>query len=217
MTTNNLVRVVCWMMIVVFPASMIAADITPAMLRSTGTVKVNGRAVNWSSIAYVGDQIQTGRDSTATITVKGAVVSLPSDSGVVYAGNSIQMQQGRALVNTYKGLDGRLDKLTISPASQRAKYQMTRADGKMLIAAVEGSLSITDGTNTVLLTPGNALMRTIASDESSQAPSDEEEPPPPGRSRKRIPGWIWVLGGVGGIFVGTVATGVFESASPSRP
>lgn len=216
MKSNTVVRAVCWVMAIIFPASLIAADASPAMLRSAGPVKVNGNAVESSSIAYVGDRIQTGSNASATIAVKGGIVSLAGDSEVVYAGKAIQMRQGRALISTQKRLDGRLDKLTISPASTYAKFQMTRGDGKMTVAALEGSLSVTDGRDTVVLTPGNSLMRAV-SDDSSQTSSDDSEPPPPGRSRKHIPGWIWVVGGVGGIFAGTIAAGVFDSGTPASP
>jgi hypothetical protein len=85
-------------------------------------------------------------------------VHLAADSSVVYQENNIELKQGGAVITTEKVTTGRLANLSISPVSTYAtKFALVNQPGTETIAAIEGSLRITDGNNAVVLQPGESL------------------------------------------------------------
>jgi hypothetical protein len=157
MNVSPLNRLVSLVMLVILPSVLTMADANNAMLNATGSVTINGSAVPGSSPIFVGDKIQTLKQVTAIISNGGTTVHLAADSSVVYQENNIELKQGGAVITT-KRFTGRLADLSISPASGDAtKFALVNQPGTETIAAIEGSLRITDGTNTVVLQPGEAL------------------------------------------------------------
>lgn len=211
----KIVRLTCWSLLLAFPMAVMAADVNVAMLSGSGVVKVNGAAVPRSATVYSGDKVATEKDSTVVITGKSAVMVLPSDSAVVYGGKKIQMQYGRALVNAQTGTEIRLANLTITPAEPRAKVQL-RSGATLTVAALQGSVNVTDGVYHVILPAGQMMTR--------MASADEPAPPAPPVATvgSAIPGWVTAavsVGVVGGAVGGMAAAGVFSSGttSPTSP
>jgi hypothetical protein len=60
-------EILTWLLIMVLPASMFAADSSAAMLYTNGTAWINGGSVPKSSAIFSGDLVQTKTDSVASI------------------------------------------------------------------------------------------------------------------------------------------------------
>jgi hypothetical protein len=155
------------MLAVVLPASGLMADSNAAMLRTAGVVTVNGKTTSNSSAVFEGDTIHTADNSSVVITSSGSMVAVLSASSITYRGKAVELGSGAVEVTTSNGLIARVDQFTVTPASSGSvKYEVTRQDRNVVIAAKQGSVFVSDGTNRKLLTEGNT---TESSDSKDKA------------------------------------------------
>jgi hypothetical protein len=71
-----------------------------AVLRSKGTVKVNGSPAGTSTVVMEGDRIETDKHSSASLLLPGRMISLGSASSVVYHDGNVVPSVGAAKVTT---------------------------------------------------------------------------------------------------------------------
>ncbi len=179
------------------PVTLLGADFKTAMLYGKGNVTVNGKGAAGSSALYAGDSVRTFAGSSATITGSGTVVTLDENSGLAFAADKVEVSQGHAVVSAPKGIVTRFAGVNVSPASATAKFAVLGAKGRYEIAALTGSLIISDGKHSELLAAGNVAVKT--DEQASQEPA----PPEPKSKRKKgafaIPGWelAVLVGGAG--------------------
>ncbi len=136
----------CWMMIAVFPLSLVAADTGAAMLYAKGTVWINGSTVPRSSAIFPGDLVQTKPDSVANINATGSSVMILADSLVKFEGDAVSVEHGSVSVATAKGMVTRAGDVTVAPASSAwTEFEVTDVNGTVQIVARKGDVSISDG------------------------------------------------------------------------
>jgi hypothetical protein len=139
----------CWMMIAVFPLSLIAADSGAAMLYAKGPAWINGSTVPRSSAIFPGDLVQTKSDSMANINATGSSVMVLSDSLVKFEGDAVSIEHGSVSVATSKGMMTRAGEVTVAPATRAwTEFEVTDVDGTVQIVARKGDVSISDGSGT---------------------------------------------------------------------
>src|SRR5438309_8001468 len=163
-------EVVSCVLLILLPASLLAADSTAAMLYTTGTAWVNGAHVpRASSAIFSGDLLQTRSDSVANINESGSSITVLADSLVQFQGSSVDIQHGGITVSTSKGIAATAGDIKITPASNTwTEFNVTDVDGTVRIAARKGDLSISDGKDVVTLAQGQDTTR----DESSGTASN---------------------------------------------
>lgn len=188
---------------------LLVASTDGAILMSDGPVLINGGQVSNSSTVFPGDRVQTAKAS-AVVKSTNALISIGNDSLVKYDGASITLERGIASVSIGKHMDTHLGNLLIS-AAPGAKFQVMNTNGLERVAAIEGSLSVTDGTKAVTLAGGEMMTHT----------SKPEPDAPPLNVGGRLPGWSIELmsesGIAGGVVGGMAATGNFKSSRPASP
>ncbi len=145
------------MLAVLVPAAMMAADTNAAMLYATNRVSLNGSIPTQSSAVFAGDTIQTPSDSAVTLTTQGSTVVVGPSSLLVYQGDVVRLGLGTTMVTTEKGMKTEVQKLLVSPAAKgRSSYRVARTSGKVMIAALRGSLKISDGSSEKTVAEGNS-------------------------------------------------------------
>jgi hypothetical protein len=160
MTVSMLRNIVCWIMIALVPASLMAADTGAAMLYAKGTAWLNGSAVPRSSAIFPGDLVQTKTDSVAHINASGSSVMVLPNSLVKFEGSAIAVEHGSVTVATSKGLSTRAGDVTVAPASSDwTEFEVTDVDGTVQIAARKGDVSISNGQETTTLPQGQQTTR----------------------------------------------------------
>ena len=160
----------CWMMIVLFPSSLLAADAGAAMLSAKGEAWVNGSAVPRSSAVFPGDLVQTKPDSIVNINAAGSNVMILPESMVKFESNAVSLEHGTVTVATSKGMATRVGDVTVSPASANwTEFEVTDVNGTVQIMARKGDVNVNDGQNTTTLAQGQQTTR----DESQEAPSSD--------------------------------------------
>lgn len=215
MRMNKATRVMCYLMMVLVPAALIGADLQNAVLYGNGNVKVNGRSTSGTLAVRAGDGIQTAKGASATIAASGITVNLAENSDAAFTENGISIKQGRATVSSQKGMTTRFASLTITPGADKAKFQLTKLNGKEEIAALLGPVRVSDGTHSMLLESGKMMQK------------DEQEPAPPApKSNKKkqgagaLSGWeiaMITAGAAGGVVGGLAAAGTFKESQKQSP
>ena len=169
MTDRWLGRVLALILAVLLPAATMSAETHAAMLYATNAVTLNGVGAAHSSAIFSGDTIQTPADSVVTLTTQGSTVLVGPSSLLVYQGDAVQLNSGTTMVTTEKGMKTQIRRLVVRPASEgRSSYRVARGSGKVMIAALRGSVRLTDGSSEKLIAEGNAT--TVADPEPDPAP-----------------------------------------------
>ncbi len=157
MSNTPLFRTVCWMMMLVFPASVALADTQAAMLQVTGAVRVNGQLVSRTAAVFHGDKIVTGKDGATSLTAPGVSIRLAPASQLTFEGTQVSLGAGGAQFTAGKTLSVRAGRLTIVPAVASARFEVLHQNGQIKIAAMEGNLAVRDGKQTTMLEAGKEL------------------------------------------------------------
>jgi hypothetical protein len=201
----NIVRILlCWMMVISVPASLMAADSGTAMARPYGPAWLNGTSVQQSSAVFPGDLVQTGSSAAFKIRAAGSSVTVLADSLVKLDTGAISLERGSVQMLTSKGMFARAGTVTATPASSAwTEFQLTRADGTVRIVAVKGDLQVTDGSQTTTLPQGQETTQK----DSDQAPAQPQTTPVPAAKKKKGAIILAVAGvAAAGAIVGVVAT-----------
>jgi hypothetical protein len=221
-------RMVCYVLLFLFPAAMFAADSNAAMLYTNGAAWVNGAHVPRSSSAiFSGDLLQTRYDSVANINEPGSSITVQSDSLVQFEGASVRIEHGGVTVSTSKEVATTAGDVKVTPASfSWTEFNVVDVDGTVHIAARKGDLTISDGNEVFTLAQGQETTRAETSSDTDKDSNGAKK-----KNRKRAAGAAPAAGGgilnsplavgIGGAAVAGVAAWVLiktdNPASPSKP
>lgn len=154
---------VCWVMLALFPVSLLAADTNATMLYAKGTAWVNGDAVPNSTVVFPGDLVQTKPDSMADINASGSNVMILPNSLVTVEGDGVAIDRGSVSVKTAKGLRTHTEDLTVSPTSNAwTEFEVANLDGKVKVMALKGDVSVSDESGTTTLSQGQQTTRDMS-------------------------------------------------------
>lgn len=136
-------KLVCGVMIVIVPTSLMAQDSDRAMLHSDGGVWLNGIPAPSSAAIFPHDLVQTQKESKAKIDAEGSAATVQPDTIVQFDGDELFLDHGGLQVNTSRGLRVRVNCLTVIPLTQDwTRYDVIDVDGKMLVVAYQNDVKI---------------------------------------------------------------------------
>ena len=180
---ESLVKSLAWILVVVFPASLMMADATSAMLIGSGGVSVNGSPIERATAVFPGDKVQTGPNAMATLTSEGSSVTVPGNSSLIFTKNFVNVLCGTAVVSTTHGLPVRVSHMLVQPArGAQSRFQVTQKEGELQIIAREGSLAIDNGSSTsalqagrMLTMPASCMAAPYPDDQTSNSPTPQDQ------------------------------------------
>lgn len=159
MSVPTMCRLVCWGMLAITPASLMAGDEAAAVVYCKGTVWLNGNAMPDSSAIQSGDLVQTTKDSVATISATGSSVIVQPESVVKFASTVVWLEQGSISVGTSNALTTSTQIATITPAAGSwTEYEATNINGMIDVLARKGNLSVNCGKETANISDGMEVM-----------------------------------------------------------
>jgi hypothetical protein len=218
------------LLVLIFPASMMAADSGAAMLYTNGTAWVNGAHVPRSSSAiFVGDLLQTKADSVANINASGSTVTVLSDSLVQFEGSSLNLEHGAVTVSTSTKTSAAAGDVKVSPTSNSwTEFNVTDVDGMVKIAARKGDLTVSDGKDTFTLAQGQETTREETSEQQDQ---DKDKTKKKNRRKGAAAATPAAQGGllnspllvkvgagvIGGVMAGIILAHDDDPVSPAKP
>ena len=159
---SSIVRaVLSWLLVVVLPASMFAADSSAAMLYSNGTAWINGGYVPKAQALFSGDLVQTKTDSLANIKSTGSNVLVFSDSLVQFEGSALKLEHGGLNIGTSHSMGAQVGGLKVVPAASSSwtEFEVRDTDGAVKIIARKGDLKLIDANGTTTLAEGQETTR----------------------------------------------------------
>jgi hypothetical protein len=197
-------KILNWMMLMIFPAALFAAEQPAAMLYSHGTALLNGNSIARSVAIFSGDLVQTQADSVANINAPGSSVLVLNESLVQYQGSTLKLEHGGVTISTSKLLATRAGDVTVAPsASVWTEFEVRDVDGRVLIAARKGDLTISDDTGTTILAQGQQTTR-----EASDSQVDNHDSPDNKKKKKKKEAAGAIAPAAGGILNSPVAVGI---------
>ena len=198
------IRAMSLALAVTFPWSILSADASSGLLRSTGTVNINGKPAPASVALFAGDKIATAAQGVATIMVSGSILTLSPASSLIYGANAVEMGCGQLAVTALqRGLTAKVRNLQISPAGDDSTYDISDGSGKLTVAVRSGSAIVDDGQQKMTLVAGKEM--TFASPGECADPPNTSKQEPPARGFHLTNGKLALLAGAGG---GAIAAGV---------
>jgi hypothetical protein len=132
------------------------------MAYPTGKVSVNGTALSAPAAVFAGDKIRTD-DGSMSMTVSGSTVQVGKQSAVVFNPSQLSLSNGGMKVSTTSGLAGQVRNLSLRPeGTGKTVYTVAERNGKVMIAALEGNLTLSDGHGQVELAANHAVAIPVA-------------------------------------------------------
>jgi hypothetical protein len=146
MSASMFRTIFCWMIVALFPASLMAADPGAAMLYGKGGVLLNGATLPDSSAVYPDDVIETKPDAVANLNVTGSTVMIGPESIVKFKNNAIELEHGSVTVSTIEGLRVYVKCVTVIPAQNvQTQFDVTNTNGKVHAVARKSDVNIDSG------------------------------------------------------------------------
>lgn len=159
--------VICWMLVALTPASLLAADADPggAMIYGRGKepVLLNGKPLPRSSAVFPGDLIQTPPESVATLDAPGSGIVLYPDTKVKFEQNSVSLQHGSLSVGTSKRMVATALDVTATPTADAwTEFEVADINGSIRVIASNGSVEVTCAKGNFSLSEGDEMTRDVA-------------------------------------------------------
>ena len=156
MLTGTRFKAVSLLMVLILPASMIAADRAGLMLIPGGDTFVNGSAGSRPQALFDGDRVRTTK-AAGMITMAASSIQVAPASEVTVSRSDLKVFDGEAVINTEGELGAHITNLTIRP-NAHARYSVGRSGDNIVIGALEGTVQVTDGHDTRTVPTGMALV-----------------------------------------------------------
>jgi hypothetical protein len=204
MSVSALRNFIGWMMVVLSPLSLAAADTGSAILHSEGGVWVNGLEVAGSTAVFPGDLLETKPGFVANLDAEGSSVLIQPESIVKFEGTFLSLEHGSVAVGTSTSMSVHVNCIKVEPVSaERTQYDVANLSGTVQVAARKNDVNIAHAG--VVKKPGldNSNSQSATVHEGQQATRDESAVcgaaarptnPAPGLNTK----WIGIGGGAGG-------------------
>jgi hypothetical protein len=195
-------KITSLVLLFLMPAGGMAAN-TVGIIHITGTdATIDGRPCSAVNAGFDGEHLATGANSKATVTSRGTMVSLSSNTSVQLGTKALELIAGSVVVSSDAGSSTRVENLTISTApGVRARFLAQRVNDELQLLALEGKVDVIDGQES---TPVPAV--TGVKIKLPQRSQDSKGP-----RRRAAAGWIWLHNDDIGILIvvaGAIAAGV---------
>src|SRR5271170_4501667 len=146
MSVSAFRKFVGWMMVVLCPFSLVAADTGSAVLHSEGGVWVNGFEIAGSTVIFPGDLLETKPGFVANIDAEGSSVRIQPESVVKFQGTFLSLEHGSVSVGTSASMSVHVSCLKVEPvSSERTQYDVADVSGTVQVAARKNDVNITVG------------------------------------------------------------------------
>jgi len=204
MSVSALRKFVCWIMVVLCPISLAAADTGSAVLHSEGGVWVNGFEIAGSTVVFPGDVLETRPGFVANIDTEGSSVLIQPESVVKFQGTFLSLEHGGVSVGTSTSMSVHVSCLKVTPvSSERTQYDASDVSGTVQVAARKNDVNITVGGVLQKTQPQGGSSLSAVVHEGQQTTRDESNacgaaPRPGGAGNGLNTKWLEIGGAIGG-------------------
>src|SRR5579884_118745 len=150
-------RAISCVLVAVFPLATFAADSGVAVVYPDRMLTLNGVSLERSQAVVEGDSLSTAARG-ATLALSGATLQMGANSQIVFHAAGARVMTGSLSITTSRGLGAEVVNLRVEPATSSARYMITEDGSKLVIAAMEGAVRVSDGKETVIVDQDKALI-----------------------------------------------------------
>ncbi|MGO9169246.1 MAG: hypothetical protein ACLP56_20450 [Candidatus Sulfotelmatobacter sp.] len=224
---SGLRNFISWVMVILWPLTLLAADTGSAILHSEGGVWVNGAAAVNSTAVFPGDLLETKPGFVANLDAEGSSVLIQPESVVKFQGNYLSLEHGSVSVGTSTLMSVQVNCIKVEPVSnERTLYDVTDLSGKVEVAARKNDVNIRQEGALRKAAPESGSSQSATVHEGQQATRDETQacgtpPRPESPGHALNPKWLEIGVGTG---VGVIVLCLLlctgkgpSSVSPSQP
>ncbi len=208
MRVSILRSVLCWLMPVLIPATLLGQDIPTkaragAILRTQGGVWVNGYEATDSSAVFAGDLIETKAGFSANLTVEGSTILMGPQSLAKFGDNFVELEHGAVSVGSSTKFEVRIDCMHVVPVlAEWTQYDVTDVNRSVQVAAHKDDVNVQQGARRVKGVKEEATEQRASVHEGEQHNYSQNElcgaPAPPARAGGLDTKWIEIGAGGGG-------------------
>ncbi len=208
-------KLVCWLMMLAYPASLMAVDSGVAMLHTNGTTWVNGIPAPGSVAVFPGDMVQTEGNAVASLSSAGSSIAILPGSLLRVETSKLGLDHGSVTVATSKKLAMHAGDMTVTPVADTwTEFQISESDGKVMIMARKGDVSVQDGAGTSTVAAGQQTTRSSEDSKKKDRRRGGGAAPAAGGGILDSP----IVIGAGGAAVGALITWVLlQGGKPFSP
>lgn len=143
--------VLCWIMVVCIPASVMASDAGAAMLYAKGVVTVDGNAVTDSSAVFPGNIIETKPDALANLNASGSTITLQPETLVKFEGSDLYLDHGSLTVASSGRMRVHVKCAIVTPNSAAwTQFEVADVNGTIQVVARKSDVGISYGSEFTL-------------------------------------------------------------------
>jgi hypothetical protein len=136
-------NLVCRVMIVILPASIMAQDTSRGLLHSDGGTWLNEVQAPPIAAIFPDSLVQTQAGHIARIDVTGSSVIVAPETMVQFQGHELALDHGSLRLDTSTEMEVIVSCITISPMNyDKTQYEVTDSDGKVRVDATKSDVKI---------------------------------------------------------------------------
>jgi hypothetical protein len=133
-----------WIMVVLFPLSLMAGETGSAIVHTKGGVWVNGAEAADSTAIFPGALLETRSGFFATLDAEGSSVLIGPESVVKFEGTFLTLEHGSVSVGTSTSMRVHVKCIRVVPVtSDRTQYDVTDVNGTVQVAAHKNDVNVT--------------------------------------------------------------------------
>ncbi len=206
-------KITSFLLLFLMPATTMATNAVGMIHVSGVDATIDGRPCHAVDMGFEGERLATGANSKATVTSRGTMVSVSSNTSVKLGTKALELIDGSVVVSSDTGTSTKIENLTISTLpGVHAKFLAKRVNDELQLLALEGKVDLSDGQQTETVPAVSGVKLKVPKDSNG--------------SSSKVGGKSWLTNDEIGILIvvaGAVAAGVAlgivnsQNATPVTP
>ena len=136
-------NLVCGVMVVLVPGSLVAQGTDRALLHSDGGTWINGSPAPETSTIFLESLIQTQKGHSAKLDTEGSSVIVQPETVVQFEGDELVLDHGSLQLTTMREMKVRVNCITVIPiTADRTLYEVSDIDGKVTVVASKNDVKV---------------------------------------------------------------------------
>jgi hypothetical protein len=139
-------KITAFLLLFLMPATTMATNAVGLIHVFGVDATIDGRPCHTVDMGFDGERLATGVNSKATVTSRGTMVSVSSNTSVKLGTKALELIEGSVVVSSDAGTSTKVQNLTIStPPGVHAKFLAKRVNDELQLLALEGKVDLSDG------------------------------------------------------------------------
>ena len=165
-------KITSLLLVFLLPATTMATNVVGMIHVSGVDATIDGRPCRTVDMGFDGERLATGANSKATVTSRGTVVSVASNTSVKLGAKTLELIDGSVVVSSDAGTSTKIENLTVSTLpGVHAKFLAKRVNDELQLLALEGKVDLSDGQQSTPVPAVSGVKLKVPKDSSGSSAS----------------------------------------------